>query len=577
MWEPKSYDKEVEAILVKKGKGRLLSRLLSQRNIDPLSVEDFIASDYKGLSHPHALNDIDKAAMLFCNVAKAGGKIAVIGDYDCDGIIGSVMIKELCTNFGLDCSVFLPSRLEHGYGLNNETVKDFLKKDRSDLDILFVVDCGTNSKDQVQTIFEAGVKNVIIIDHHLPSETIATNASALISWHLSNNANGFREMCACGEIFQFIRGVRWLTKRVNPVEFLTYAAIGTIADVSSIMGDNRIIVKNGLTEYAINNVIASGLKALMRQSKIYSQNLTQHDVSFKIAPRINAVGRIFNPDIVFGLLIERDHDIATNTAEYIIGYNEERKKIQRAIEDEAVAMATTQKNKNGILVVGENWHIGVVGIVASKLVEIFNKPSIVIGKLGDIWKGSGRSVRGVNVKEILDLCPELFVAYGGHAGAVGVTLKPEMVDKAHKIFDKACAKYYSQRSISKEIVNFYDAMLDVPLITPATSTLLRTNLYPYCDENNSEPVFMIPQVTIMDTSVMEREHWRLLTFFIERNGKRCPHPFKFFTKKFGTEVEGKTADILFSFPQHDNFEASKFSQFELYVCDIIPKETKEKG
>lgn len=568
IWKQRDFDKNIEASLLKSGKGRLLSRLLSQRNIDSLLADVFINSDYKELSHPHTLNDVDKAALLFCNVAKNGGKIAVIGDYDCDGIIGSVMIKELCTVFGLDCSVFLPSRLDHGYGLNPQTVKAFLSKDRSDLSLLFVVDCGTNSKNEIEQLFQAGIKNIVVIDHHLPSENIANNASALISWHLSKDR---KEMCACGEIFQFIRGIRWLTKRVNPVEFLSYAAIGTIADVSSIIGDNRIIVKNGLTDYALNHVVSTGLKALMRHSKIYTNTVTQHDVAFKIAPRINAVGRLFNPDIVFGLLIERDPDIANNTAEYVIGYNEERKKIQKVIEDEAVMKATAQKNKNGIMVVGD-WHIGVVGIVASKLVEVFNKPAIVIGKLGEVYKGSGRSTKGVNIKEILDICPELFVAYGGHAGAVGVTLKPENISKAHKVFDKACGKYFSKNSLSKEVVNYYDAMLDVGLINPKTSILLRNSMYPYCDEYNSEPIFMIPQATIMDASVMEKEHWRLLTFFVERNGKRCPYPFKFFTKKFGTEIEGRTADILFSFPQHDNFEATRFSQFELYVTDIVQKE-----
>ena len=573
MWLPKPYNKNKEKILTKQGKSRLLARLFSQREIDPKTVDDFISSEYKGLSHPHALNDVEKGAKLFCKVAKAKGNVAVIGDYDADGVISSVMIKELCNSFGLECSVFLPSRLEHGYGLNDKTIEGFMFKNKmlkkTTIDLLFVLDCGTNSRDEIQLLMDNGVKEVIVIDHHLPGETVAYNASALVSWHLSKD---HKEMCACGEVFQFIRGVRWLTKKVNPTEFLTYAAIGTIADVSPIVGNNRIIVKNGLTEYAINHVVASGIKALMRQSKIYSKSITQHDVSFKIAPKINAVGRIFNPDIVYGLLIERDPDIAKNTAEYVVGYNDERKKIQKKIEEEALGMARKQNNKDGILVIGEDWHIGVVGIVASKLVETFNKPAIVVGKLKDRWKGSGRSVKGLNIKEILDVCPELFEVYGGHSGAVGVTLKPEMVDKANKIFDKACSKYYLKHSIEGQDVNHYDAMIDVPLITPETSIVLRNNLYPYCVQHNSEPVFMIPNVTIMDTSIMARDNWQLLSFFIERDGNRCSHPFKFFTKKFGAEVEGIVADVLFSFPQHDNFEATRFSQFELSVTDIVIKD-----
>jgi len=569
MWKQKEYNKTKEQLFINMGKGKLLSRLLSQRDIVGENVDEFLKSEYKNLSHPYSLNDCEKAVRLFCEIAKDNGKVALISDYDADGILSSVMIKELCNTFGLDCSVFLPSRLEHGYGLNDVTVTDFLSKGNVDISLLFILDCGTNSHKEVQRLLNCGIKNIVIIDHHLPTESLALNAHAIISWHLSKNK---QEMCACGLTFQFIRGIRWLTKKVNPVEFLAYAAIGTIADVSSIMGDNRIIVKNGLTEFAINHVTASGLKALMRQSKIYSGNLTQHDISFKIAPRINAIGRISSPDMVYGLMIERDPDIATKTAEYIMKYNEKRKNIQKEIENEAILIAKKQNNKNGVLVVNDSWHIGVVGIVASKLVETFNKPSVVIGKLNDTWKGSGRSVKGVNIKEILDLCPELFVTYGGHSGAVGATLKPEMVEKANEVFDDACKKYYSKKEICNQSINYYDAMLDVPLINSVTSGLLRNSLYPYCSNNNSEPIFMIPKVTIMDVSVMERDNWRLLTFFIERNGKRCSHPFKFFSKRFGTEIEGITADVLFSFPQHDNFKVSRFSQFELSVTDIIKKE-----
>lgn len=572
MWQQRPYDKLLEESLIKQGKGRLLSRLLAQRNIKLDAVDTFLSSDYKNLSHPHSLYGVEKAVDIFCKSVKNGESIAFWTDYDADGVLSGVMIKELCNNFGIECTCMFASRLEHGYGLNEKSIKEIKEKCKDKrIDLLFVLDSGTNSFNEIEELKKSLKCKIIIVDHHLPSENYARNADALISWHFSKESK--QEMCAAGEVFQFIRGIRWLTKKINPIEYLSLTAIATVADVSPIIGNNRIIVKNGLTEFAINHIVASGLKALMQQSKIYGKALTQQDISFKIAPKINAVGRVFNPDIVFGLLIERDHDIAENTAEYIIGYNEERKKIQKQIEIEAIKLAEKQKSKSGILVIGENWHIGVVGIVASKLVETFNKPAIVVGKLGKIWKGSGRSVKGVNIKEILDTCPELFETYGGHALAVGVTLKAEMVEDAHKIFDKACDDYYAHKSISKEVVSYYDAMIDVPLLTPETSIMLRNSLYPYCVENNSEPIFMIPQATIMDTKVIEKETWRLLTFYIERNGKRCPYAFKFFTKKFGTELEGVVADIFFSFPQNESFGETRFSQFELSPTDIVTKET----
>jgi len=570
MWKQKTHNKEIEPVFIKKGYGKLLSRLLSQRNIKLHNVDTFLFSDYKNLSHPYSLYGVEKAVDIFCKSVKNGESMAFWTDYDADGVLSGVMAKEMCNNFGIECTCMFSSRLEHGYGLNEKSVKEIKEKFKDKrIDLLFILDSGTNSFNEIEELKKSLKCKIIIVDHHLPSENYARNADALISWHFSKEPQ--QEMCAAGEIFQFIRGIRWLTKKINPIEYLSLAALATVADVSPVVGDNRIIVKNGLTEFAINHVVSSGLKSLMRQSKIYGKNLTQHDVSFKIAPKINAVGRIFNPDIVFGLLIERDPDIANNTAEYIMGYNEERKKIQKEIETEAIKLAEKQNDKNGILVVGDSWHIGVVGIVASRLVEVFNKPSIVVGKMGKIWKGSGRSVKGVNLKEILDTCPEIFETYGGHSGAVGVTVKPEMIGEAHKIFDKACDRYYSQKSISKENVNYYDAMIDIPLLSPDTSTMLNNSLYPYCVENNAEPIFMIPQARIIDTKLIEKETWRLLTFYIERKGKRCPYAFKFFTKKFGTELEGRLADVLFTFPQHNTFGETKYSQFELSAIDIVVK------
>lgn len=567
MWKQRPFDEFREKTLIAQGKSKLLSRLLSQRNISPDTIEDFLASEYKNLNHPYSLHDVEKASSIFLEVAKANGRIAVAGDYDCDGIISATMIKELCNSFGLECNVFLPSRLEHGYGLSEKTVAAFLEKNKDIPDLLFVVDCGTNSKKEIDMLREAGIKKIIIIDHHSVDEkNLALNADALVSWHLSKS----NEMCACGEIFQFIRGIRQLSKKVNPIEFLTYAAVGTIADVSPVVGDNRIIVKNGLTTFAINHILASGLTALMKQSRIMAPTLTQTDVSFKIAPKINAAGRIFQPDIVYGLMIERDPDIALKIAEYIGTFNDERKAIQKKIEQQALICVEQEKEKytHGILLFCDSWHIGVVGIVASKLVEEFNKPTIVAGKNGEIWKGSGRSVKGVNLKNVLDTCPEIFEGYGGHSGAVGVTLKTHSLNDAAIVFNKACEKYFSENSVDKNQDKFYDAKLSAKLINPKTSEILSESLYPYCQENNMEPVFMLPDALITSVSTSEGKGWKVLTFNAEKGDIKVEAPFKTFSAKCGTEIEGRRANIYFSFPQHYEMTPNKYNKFELMVSDI---------
>jgi single-stranded-DNA-specific exonuclease len=253
-----------------------------------------------------------------------------------------------------------------------------------------------------------------------------------------------------------------------------------------------------LTNFAINHIASSGLLALMKQAKIMDPAINQMDVAFKLAPRINAVGRLGNSDIVFDLLIERDPEMASKVAEYVVGFNDERKLKQKLIEEEAISCVKydIKKFTHGILLKSKNWHIGVVGIVASRIAEEFGKPTIVIGyseELG-VWKGSGRTCNGINIKEVLDLCPEIFSNYGGHAGAVGVTLKEETMDNASEVFNECCKRYCEKNNIKDESCRYYDARLTAKLVTEETSEMIHNNLYPYCNENNSEPIFMIPDV-----------------------------------------------------------------------------------
>lgn len=543
----------------------MLARLLAQRDIDEKDAESFIASEYQNLSHPHELHDVEKASRIFCDVALDKGTVAIIGDYDCDGIVSSTMLKELCNVFELKCNVFLPSRLEHGYGLNEKTIAAFSESIDVVPDLLIVTDCGMNSRKEIEQLRDMGIGKIIIIDHHTGEEgSIATNADALVTWHLSD---GFNEMCACGEVFQFIRGIRWITKRVDPIEFLTYAAIGTVADVSPVIGDNRIIVRNGLTEYAINHVLGAGLNALLKQSKIHPTALTQEDVGFRIAPRINAVGRMYHPDIVHGLLVERDVQSAEKLADYIISYNTERKQVQSKIEEEARDIVDSEQFSHGILVYGKDWHIGVVGIVAARLADTYDKPALVIGYRDGIWKGSGRTAHGINLKEILDLCPELFEGYGGHAGAVGVTLKDDCLSKAPRIFNEACKQYLKGHPLGDNPDNLFDATLKLKAVTPdVCKTILQ--LYPFCNANNPEPLFQLKDVNVVEANFIEKDTWRLLKFYVEKDGVKIPHYFKTFAPPCGAEIEGRKANVIFSFPQKTKDPANRFFGFELNVVDI---------
>jgi single-stranded-DNA-specific exonuclease len=561
MWKIRPYNKDVEIELLKKGKEKLLSRLLSQRISNANEANKFTSGSYTELSHPHTLNGVKEAVELFRQAVINKEKIAVMGDYDCDGILSSVMLNELCNVMGLQCTVVLPNRLKHGYGLTEKSVNNFKSKIKEPPFLLFIVDCGSSSEKEIKELKEFGVKHIVVIDHHIVDpDKQSKSADVLINWHLSNT----QEMCAAGLVFQFIRGVRWLTKKVDPINFLSYVAVGTLADVSPIEGDNRIIVKNGLKPYALNNIMASGLNALISKSRVYG-DLSVEDVLFKIAPKLNAAGRLKDPHIAYNLLIEHDLITAELMAQNLAEFNDDRKAIQKEIELQAIKMVKDNPDayKYGIIVFGKDWHIGVLGIVASRLTEEFYRPAVVIGSNEGTLKGSGRSIGITNLKEILDSCSECFSSYGGHALAAGLTLKEEYKDTVNEIFNKACQKYYEKNGYPERI-RYYDAKLYPSLVTIRTMTMLLETLYPYCSQKNPEPVFILPGAVITETKIVGEEK-KVMVFRAIRDGQKTELKFRTFTDKMGTEIDGKKADIIFTFPQ--SFPA-KFEP-SLSVIDII--------
>jgi single-stranded-DNA-specific exonuclease len=569
MWKLKEHDTNKETVLRKDGNHRLVARILSQSPVEPSEINKFLSTDYQDLNDPFELNDVEKAARLFIQHAKSKSRVAIIGDYDCDGITSTTMLYELCRNFGLQCTAFLPSRLDHGYGLNEKTIAAFKKRVKTPPDLLFVTDCGTSNRKEVEQLKEFGIKNVIIIDHHLPhnEESVSKNADALISWHLSDD---FNEMCACGEVFQFIRGIRKLTNHIDPIEFLAYAAIGTLADSQPVVGDNRIIVKHGLKQYAFDHVMASGLNSLIKAKMKWSSSITQTDIGFRIAPMINAAGRIETPDVVFRLLTECDPQLADEMAVKVVELNEQRKQLQGFVETDAVAKAKEIKGENGLFVYGRDYHIGIVGIVASRVVEETGKPALVVGYHNGVWKGSGRSIPGVNLKEILDSCSHLFEKYGGHAAAVGVTVKEEYLEKAQDIFDEACKKYCEKHTVSSELVKFYNASLKLKAVNEEMASVVRERLSPYCKDHNSEPIFELKDVRITSSNIREGKGWRVMTFSVYKDEELLDSQFKWFSPKLGQEVENDPVDIYFTFPQHwDN--SKRFEKFDLTVVDIVKR------
>ncbi|MFW5803744.1 MAG: single-stranded-DNA-specific exonuclease RecJ [bacterium] len=565
----KQYDKEKEQILLKQGINRLLARLIAQRNIPLEKINAFLEPNHILIPHPYELQDMEKASKIFCDMALAKKKVAVIGDYDADGIISSTMIKELCKEFDLECFVFLPSRFEHGYGLSEKSLEGFSKfiSQYYIPDLLFVLDCGSSNEKEIQQLKKMGISKIIIIDHHITNDdNISKSADALVNWHMSNHD----EMCTCGEVYQFIRSLRIHTKKINPIEFLTYAALGTIGDVMPINGINRIIVKNGLTPYAIEHLSGHGLAALLTDSKINLNKVTQSDIAFKIVPKINAPGRMTDPYLAYYLFTEKEQTKTNQIVQQLSKLNKKRKVLQKQIEKEAMTIVKNNPDEyqHGALLFKPEWATGITGIVAAKISEKIHKPVIMAGQQNDQIKGSGRAPMGFDLEKILENCKDLFLQYGGHKLAAGVILNPKKIEIANKEFNKVCLEHAKQY-VNDSNINQYDAELKCSTISLETAKMLIDNLYPYCNQFNEEPIFLISNVHITEAELFEPQGWKILKFTCKKYGDEIPFGFIMFTDKYGSEISGWNADIYFKFPQRDYF--NNYGKYELMAMDIVNK------
>jgi single-stranded-DNA-specific exonuclease len=480
------------------------------------------------------------------------------------------MIKELCTELGLECYVFLPSRHDHGYGLNETSMaafKEKLEEKKFKPDFLFILDCGSSNEAEILELREMGIEKIVILDHHIVvEERMSKSADALINWHLCDH----EEMCTCGEVYQFIRSLRILTKKVNPTEFLSYAAIGTIGDVSPLKGANRIIVKNGLTKYALDHVVGHGLNALLVTSKIDLDRVTQTDIAFKIVPKINAAGRMVDPYLAYYLLVEPDQSKVEGLARELNSLNDDRKKLQKDIEAQALKEVRDHLDRypHGILLYNPGWPIGVVGIVAARVCETFNKPCAIAGLHKGKIKGSARSFGEIDLKAIMDDCQDMFAKYGGHKLAAGLTLKEDKVAEANERFNEACGKFMSENEIAKGD-KFYDAELRPKTICFKTAKMLMENLYPYCNQNNEEPIFKVSNARVVKAELFEPKGWKILRFSCKQDEEEIPFEFMMFTEEFGSEIGGMNADVYFRFPQ--SYEPNSYGRYELQVVDIVKR------
>jgi single-stranded-DNA-specific exonuclease len=414
----------------------LLAQCLLNRGFsEPEPISRFLAPRLKNLSDPFLLPNM-QAAVERLFAARANGEALVIfGDYDVDGVTSTALLYEFFTRLGWHVSYYLPHRMEEGYGLSQAGVENCMQK--FPVKLLLAVDCGSTACAQIQWLRERGV-DVIVLDHHQLSDPVP-EAAALVNPQFQRATNGapaFAELCSVGLAFKLAHAILKQGRAVNlpgAQEFdlrplLDLVALGTIADLVPLTGENRIFVSAGLQW--LTKTTRPGLVALKEVAGIKGP-VGGYEVGFQLGPRLNAAGRLENAEEALHLLLAQNVAEAMPLAEALSARNTERQKIERSICDEVIGAirARFDASRDLVLVEGQLlWHIGVVGIVASRVLQEFHRPTFIIGGEGDEWRGSGRSIEGFDLAAALRECSDLLVRHGGHAMAAGISIRADNLE-----------------------------------------------------------------------------------------------------------------------------------------------------
>ncbi|MDR0351338.1 MAG: single-stranded-DNA-specific exonuclease RecJ [Puniceicoccales bacterium] len=512
---------EVDEHLVKNISGRfgidkvVATVMVSNGISNETDAARFIFPKLANVADPFLIVNMDSAVKLLDKHIQAHSEISVIGDYDVDGITGVSLFLTIMHRFNRFPKFFIPRRFTEGYGISDEIVDRMLAE--SNPKLVVAIDCGTNCAKQLRDLTLLGI-DVIVIDHHISNGEIF-NGCVLVNPHIFPSVNNTDavNLCAVGLIFKLMHAFLKLRRAaedrvafdIKLSNYLDLVALGTIADMVPMEGENRIFTKFGLENLAAKK--RPGLAALCLESGIRNkEKLSSADVSFKLAPRINVCGRLSDASLPVELLLSNDMKLAKKLAATLETMNKERQKIEHEITAQASKIVDTNyQNAPGIVLYNENWHSGVVGIVSGKLCRDYNKPCIVLGKERGLAKGSGRSIHPYNLMDIISKCQKNIETWGGHAFAVGISLSMEKIDQFRNDFCKAIADYQLD-----EIEMTINVVCELNSKQLCNKLILELDqLQPY-GQKNDEPIFCLRNVHMADpeTFGIHKNHFKFNLF-----------------------------------------------------------------
>jgi single-stranded-DNA-specific exonuclease len=504
---------EVETLSTSAGVSHVLAELLLRGGINEAGLTaTFLDPALAALDDPFLLRNLSAAVARVKQAIAGQENVVVLGDYDVDGVTSTALLVTVLRQFGLLPRFVVPRRSEDGYGLSRSAIDRALEGGTPHLFI--VLDCGTNSHEEVAYLRNQGI-DVIVLDHHRSKERALDGM--LVNPHVHADETGrdgaWRHLCTVGLVFKLAHGLlKQLRAENHPVAFriklrdhLDLVALGTVADLVPLVGENRILARHGLT--ILQESRRPGLRALMEVAGVKPANgISPIDISFRLGPRINASGRLADAALSVELLLSEDESFCRETAQQLDAFNRERQEIERKITEEAEQMIEAEfASSPGIVLFSEEWHPGVVGIVAGRVTRKYNRPCVVLGNEGEMAKGSGRSIDGVNLVEVLGMCCERLTSWGGHPMAVGIALRKEHLADFRQGFSSA-VRAHAGGDIAESRLDLA-AWLDPGEINSRVMEEL-DRLHPF-GQGNPEPTFGVRGVILRSKpEVFKGAHFR---------------------------------------------------------------------
>ncbi len=481
IWNIKSYDKTSKSKLIEElNLNPVIAHLLVTRGINSTQdAKTFLSSRLEDLSSPLLLKDINKAKKRIEYAIKFKEKILIYGDYDVDGVTATALLVNMFSKFGIEVYTYIPDRIEEGYGLSEKSI-DFVKEKK--VSLVITVDCGVSNFEEVDVLNKIGV-DVIITDHHRPSSSNLPNALAIINPYREDCEYPFKALAGVGLAFKLAQVITGEFLK----EHLDLVCLGTVSDVVPLIGENRIFAKRGLGFLMDTKKV--GIRSLINVSGLANRKMSESYIGYVLGPRINSSGRLGSADTSLKLLLSNSEEEAQDLSSKLNSENSSRQKIGEEILNEAILKVEKEvnfKHHKVIVLDSENWHPGVIGIVASKIAERFFRPTLIISTNQDICKGSGRSIADFHLFEAILRCKDLLESYGGHKYAVGFSIAQENIDNFRDMLNQTASMYINVDELKPKLD--IDMELEFDQLNPSTIDEIE-DLAPY-GEGNPSPLFL---------------------------------------------------------------------------------------